>query len=589
MHFGTSWLLPLLAGAVTWHQGTSPNDVVQSVEELLIKHGKSDGEAHDKASCWCQSQTTEKSEAIESMRQDIDSLSSEIQEQSAVNSQLDIEVGQHQQDLDTNEHSLAQAKELRENDAERFSDQQQSHIQSIQQLDAALTAINGHHSTDVMLGMLRSITTRHVHTGKARGALIQLEARLQGTSSPEVISGVLKQMKTEFTADLEDMRQKELADKDRHEGLTSAKTTEINSLKKQMLSKKQRLAKGKVDVGYKQEQLDRSQKLLSAEMQLTVSLKAFCTRSDESFQSRQEAQQAALVALSSAQAELAGAQFLSVSGKRVELTSSGVFDDDGANLLCDAALNIVDRAYRSRAKEACDKAKSGAVQDAAETVEALMDDLKAAQQDASNKQKECLSAIHDVQEEASTAAEDDSAKAAVTQSDKQSADSQIAFVQSQAASADNAKTKLQEIQSVQHMVFQELQHSEARAAGLLRQVAGRASSSAATHVNEAIGHTQQLLEAAEAFEANSGKDVQTISGLLDNVISVANKVLIPLRMMSATSEEEAIAIKEDSNAHAHSLRPTCDAAALGSKVQTFQSYLSQLSKAAESLAYESLR
>ena len=235
------------------------------------------------------------------------------------------------------------------------------------------------------MAQLRSLARKQPKGRRATSLLQQLGGQKAG-QSPDMVYGVVKQMKATFSEDLEDMRTQEATASERHEGLVDAKSQEIAALKKQLMDKKSRLAKSKVQGANRAQQKERSEKLLDAQSEVLGSMRELCQRNEESFEARQEARQGELVALSSAQAELAGAQLLSVGARGM---------GGGVDALCSAALEITDKAWRARAKEACEKGRAGAAQDAADATESLTSDLRAAAKEAAKEKEECSQSIQD--------------------------------------------------------------------------------------------------------------------------------------------------------------------------------------------------
>ena len=116
--------------------------------------------------------------------------------------------------------------------------------------------------------------------------LLQQLGGQKAGQSPDMVYGVVKQMKATFSEDLEDMRTQEATASERHEGLVDAKSQEIAALKKQLMDKKSRLAKSKVQGANRAQQKERSEKLLDAQSEVLGSMRELCQRNEESFEAR---------------------------------------------------------------------------------------------------------------------------------------------------------------------------------------------------------------------------------------------------------------------------------------------------------------
>lgn len=558
---------------------------MQTVQDAMEAAGKKDEEAHEKTGCFCQTILAEKQGTVDKMQQQLTGLGHDIDEQQASSSKLEMEIKMHQEELDSNSQALATAVALRKSDEEKFTEDEQSHTQSVEQLKNALRALKKHNSIDLALIAIRSVRKRSAVTRGGRISLLQLQRSSRGLQSndPAMVAGVVQRMMTTFSTELRDMRDDEVVAKTRHEGLVSAKSSEIRTQKKHVLEKKQRLASNKVNLGYKSQIQTRAQKVLDANVQLLSVLKDACQNNDDSFQKRKDALQAETVALAEVQTALAGAQFLSVA-----IASHS--RNDGADKLCSVASEIQNDSWRERAKAACNKARTGATQAAAEDVEELETDIHQAQEEASRKQDECTQQIRGAQEESEIAEKQESAEANFVGSEQQSAQEQIDDLTSQSDGADKAKSDYAQLVATQKEALQSLRIATSRGEEALKTAGERARSEPATSkINEAIAQADKLMQVADDYAASSGKSVQEVSSKTDSVRLAAGKALIPLRMLKAESEESAINIKEESESRAHAGAPKCDINKLGAETARLKSYRFKLGRAAESLAWETLR
>jgi len=559
-----------------------PSEAVQRVQEQLEAAAKQDENANEKAGCFCQTNLAEKQQTVDNMQSQLTQLSHDIDETTARISQLDVEVKMHGEELESNTNALSKAEAIRQKDLEKFTDEQQSHADSIDQLKSALDAINKHGAVDVALIAVKKVTRRFAgRTEKQQ--LVQLQRHLRGKSSPAEVTGVLQHMIGTFGKSLQELRDDEVEAKSRHEDIVAAKSQEIRSQKKHMLGKQQRLAKSKVSLGFNQQIKDRSEKLLESNIKLLNSFKQLCQRSDDSFTVRRDAVQAEIEALSSAQAELAGASLLSVS--------EGV-RGDGAEKLCSAAIEIQEKDWKERAQAACKTARkpdTGSKQAAADSIEELETDIREAQDEAARKQDDCTKEIQGAQDAASMAAREESAEANFVGSEQQSAEEQIQDLTLQGEHADKAKSDFDQVSTGQQKAVQALRVATSRGKEILTSAADRAGMPAAGNINQAIGFSEKLMSEADSFASDLQSEKQELSALCDNVRLTAGKVMIPLRLMKADSEEEVIAIKENGESRAEARAPKCDATDLAAKVAKLKNYRYMLGKAAEKLAWETLR
>jgi len=584
---GRRCLVLLLAGFSLVSAGRpSPSAAVQAAQDQLQAAAKTDEEAADKSGCFCQTNLAAKQQTVENMQEQLTQLSHDIDQSTARNSQLDIEIKMHKDELDTSTSALATANALREKDLAKFQDESQGHTQSIDQLQQALSALSfSQLSSSIALTKHRALiavrkVARRVTGGMQRKQLLRFQRSLGGKSDPAVVSGVLKQMVGTFSRDLQGLKDDEIQAKNRHEGIVSAKTQEIMSQKKGMLGKQQRLAKSKVTLGFNKQINERSGPLLDANIALLNTLKQVCKRSEDSFTARRDAVQAEIEALSASQAALAGASFLSVGGRE---------QGDGVEKLCAASIEIQEQSWKKQAQAACKQARQGSKPAAADAVESLESDIREAQDEAARKQDDCMRDVQGAQNAASNAASQQSAEANFVGSEQQSSEEQLRELTSQSENADKSKAAYGEVVAAQQKAAQAFRVATSQGQESLKNAAGRAAVPAASKINEAISQSQKLQTEADNFVGGLDAQAQELSGECDAVRAAAGKVMIPLRLMRADSEEDAIAIKENGDARIHAMSPKCDAGALGAEVAKLKGYRSMLGKAAEGLAWESLR
>lgn len=565
--------------AVSTRGAASPAKVLGPISAKTSAEGDQDKDAFDKVACWCKTNLAEQERVVSDMGQDIEMLGHDLAAQSAGDMVLDSQLKSHEEELANSLNSLDTVKAIRDKDHQKFQETEQSQTQSLKSLDGALEALTNGRSPDLSLAQLRSLARKQPKGCRATSLLQQLGGQKAG-QSPDMVYGVVKQMKATFSEDLEDMRTQEATASERHEGLVDAKSQEIAALKKQLMDKKSRLAKSKVQGANRAQQKERSEKLLDAQSEVLSSMRELCQRNEESFEARQEARQGELVALSSAQAELAGAQLLSVGARGM---------GGGVDALCSAALEITDKAWRARAKEACEKGRAGAAQDAADATESLTSDLRAAAKEAAKEKEECSQSIQDAKNEFADASQRQEAEAGEISSDKSTAESQIEAINQQASRAEKAKADLAEGRGAQHEVLQSIRMSSVHAVELLKRAAGASGGAAAGKINEAIALNEKLSEAANVYDQQAAADVEQVDGLLDKMRLAAGKALIPLKLLKADSEEDAVKLHEENKELAHAAAPQCDVSALAAKTQTINGYIAKLGDAAESLAYDALR
>lgn len=582
------WLLgPPPASAVRSREaGLAPSlgARLQKVREILESEDDQDKKVSERMACWCKTGLAEKRRYAEDLSQQSDSLLHEVQAKTAENARLATELEQHRAELQDSEESLSKAAAIREKAARKFSEEHTLTSQSINQLDGALEALRSSHGHE--LSVVQQMRRLLDGSRQAKqGSMLQLRRRLDSASSPQVVYGVLKQMRQTFEANLKDMQEDDSLMKSRHDELSQAKAQEIETIKRQVAAKQQRVAEGGLHVSRQKEVMERTGKLLEATRTLLSAMDKACDGSDKASQERQTLRQQSLVALSAAQAELAGAQLLATSAAQGRASGGGPQD------LCLLASSLSEQRWRERAQAACAAAKAGRTQEAAEAAEGLEEDIKQAVESTSSELEQCGRAHQELASQHARAAEEADVRARVIGSTKHGADSQIDEVEAQAGLCQKAKTELSEIRQATQAMLHSIQADAGRIATLLRAASSSAPTLAVTKLNEVTAGTEKLAQAAASFGGSSERDAQEVGAALDGALQAASKALIPLRLIRADAEEAAASVHEEQerSAHTASKGPACDSAALSAKVQRLQGHVKSLEDATVALAWGSLR
>eukprot|EP00747_Dinoflagellata_sp_TGD_P024520 gnl/TRDRNA2_/TRDRNA2_130605_c0_seq3.p1 gnl/TRDRNA2_/TRDRNA2_130605_c0~~gnl/TRDRNA2_/TRDRNA2_130605_c0_seq3.p1 ORF type:complete len:593 (+),score=204.49 gnl/TRDRNA2_/TRDRNA2_130605_c0_seq3:74-1852(+) len=583
-------LLPLVVDAAVAPKAV---DAVQALSQHLDEEGNKDKEAHDKLGCWCETKTSEEKQVISDLQQSLTQLGHDIDAQSAGVARMSSELDRHEDELATNQQALDTAEALRTKEADKFAEEETSQQTSLSSLDDALTALKSPGGGGAAL--LQKVSKMSGHSKGSQSLLLQLNSQLRGHQSPDVVQGVLERMKANFADDLKDMQREEKISKERHEGLRTAKTDQINALSEQIGKKKQRIANDKAQMVQKKRQQETSQKLLDAHMQLSGPLQSLCEESQKSFEARQEERQAEVIALSEALTELQGATLISVKQhgmSQAQRRLDPLLDpNSGAHDLCAASLEVVEQPWRKQVKAACKQATDGQMQDAADAAEQIEEDLKVALKETNDDAEKCREGISEANAHADAAEKDASVDMDVASSNKEEADSTISSFESQGKGSQDAKTSLNDALSAQREVLKSIQMAATHAQDVLHKVADTSGvESAKAHLMEAVQHSEKLVSLATEDPAAKSDGAAEVSGLFDGVTQAANKALIPLRLLRADAEEDAISAKDEEKTQKSLHRgPSCNVEDLAAKAKKIEGYITVLQKAAESLAYEALR
>lgn len=586
---GIFWALLLTQGCPLT-VGESPNVAkkLQELQDRLGKEAEDDKNAHDKIGCWCETYKKEWQESVSDLSSRIDSLEHDIKATEAATTQASLELEDHKKEFEDGQQDLAKASSIREKDADAFSSQEGEHVASISSLEDALAALSKSHGHE-MVFMAEASIARIAKRHKSAAVFLQKLGGLRSEQSPDVVQGILKQMKSTFTENLDQMRQDEEKDQATFDSIKAAKSTELGALKKQMLRKQQEEAQGKMTIANKNKEKATAEKVLEESRELVYQINGLCDAEDKSFTDRTAERQAEIVALSSAQSEMAGAQFLSVSKRSVQPHFGIPMPGTAAGDMCEAAMEIVEEEWRAKAKNACETAKAGKSQEAADAASNLQSDIQAAQEKAKTEQNECAASVQEANDATAEAAKEASIEKDSAASDQGDAEANLDGFNQQSASCDKAVSELNEARSAQGAVLQQILTNNQFAAEVLQKAAKTAPQPAQAKLQEAGQHSEKVTASAKDSDAKEQDAVQKLIGVFQDTQRALSKAVIPLKMAKAEAEENVIAAKEEGESAVHLNKATCNPSALAEKVQKLAKYDSALGKAAESLAYDSLR
>jgi len=566
--------------------GKSSVDAVKEIQQRLEKEADADKDATEKLGCWCQKYVDDKQQMVENSRAELDNLGHDIDAKTASSQQLDVEMGQHQSDLEDNQRALDTAKALREKEAQKFADDEQSHVQAVDALSGAMTALKSDHAHDAEIKMEALFAQNAAFLQmKGKGMMARLRGAVGAKQTPDMVYGTLKQMQSTFTKQLDDMRHDESRAVQSHDELYAAKNAEINSLKKQLLDKKVRASSLKVEISQQSEQKDRSRTLLEANVAALAEMKDLCSASADAAEERQGARQAEVQRLADALTDLVGAELLAVhtAQKQAPDVKSVVGD------LCLAAAGISNRDWNQRAKQACKKAQGGSLQEAADDLESLKDDIGVTLSNTTSEKQQCQQEGEDAKREAASAAEATEAEANEVASDKAADENSLKSIDEQVTSAQQAQEDLASATSALSQVMQQIHAGAVHDENVLEKVKATAPTAAAAKLEDAVKSADKLVEAAGAFDKAHAEKVQTSNELLQAVVRAGKKAEIPLKLMRADAEEHEVKITEDQHADARLARASCDLPSLALKEQKLQGYIKQLGDASEGLTWQFLR
>merc|ERR1719412_1751525 len=308
--------------------------LLKDMLKQLEKEAEEDEEIYDKMACWCETNDKEKTKSIAEAEARIETLTTKIEELTAVSARLNTEIKNLEKEVAQNQDSLNKATALREKQLAEFNAEEKDMLEAISALKAAITVLSKHHGESLLqvprshiMGVAATLQHElHQHSSLLQGVLSPSERRAAASfvQSPQdyfdasptfkqsyapqsgEIFGILRQMRETFEANLSASQKEEMQNQKAYSELKAAKEEEIAAGQAQIDSKTQELAttdeknaQAKVDV-------EDTKASLSADEQFLLMLKEKCQMTDKEWEERQKTRQLEMQAVSKALAVLSG-------------------------------------------------------------------------------------------------------------------------------------------------------------------------------------------------------------------------------------------------------------------------------------------
>merc|ERR1719201_257690 len=261
---------------------------------------------YDKLSCWCKVNGDGKGTAVEIAEGKVADLTSRISSLTAKSSELEESIKKVESEVAANMQALDTATSMREEALSKFREEEKDMLVSITSLKNALVVLEKNLDTSFLQmsagvkANVRANVRDVISKSKADDILQQilnptdrdtLTAFVQGgakAGSPQggEIMGILKQMKTEFEANLADMQSDEKKAVTEFGELKAAKTSEISAGEEMAKEKTALLGKTKVQLAAAKEDLEDTTSAMEADQAFLVDLKERCSVSDAEWEER---------------------------------------------------------------------------------------------------------------------------------------------------------------------------------------------------------------------------------------------------------------------------------------------------------------
>lgn len=355
---GAAAVVALAAASVATTQGRNASSPAEDVAKLLqqIKAEVETELANDTAvykenKQWCDSSIAASEAAVQLANDRDQQLMTQVETSTQTKAQLEVQIERLKSELAKEQQSLEQSTAIRENDAEKFRDNEKELLESISSLKHALVVLDSRYNkTDSRnytaeqeklaqekLALSGNATALVKVAGEVQRALSSLPAEdaaaLASSSSGAVLQdflakpsefgglstlslgaevtagpsasgqqifGILQQLLVTFQEDLKAAQDRESSGNETYVNLRDTKKTQIDALSQSLILKEQQLAQGSVTNAQAKEDLASVRASREAEVKYLMSLQAQCRDIEYEFQARNRTRHEEVASLSEA-------------------------------------------------------------------------------------------------------------------------------------------------------------------------------------------------------------------------------------------------------------------------------------------------
>jgi len=277
-------------------------NLLRDMKAQLEKEAEKDEEVYEQVACWCKTNDKEKTQAIATANQQIDELSTSIEENTAKVAQLETDIEKLTKEVVEKKNTLEKASDIRAKEGFEFSLGEKDSLQTIGSLGGAVSALGNAHggsafSQQSLLQtqqIIRQHSEKHERMFSAPQHMLVLSFLQQTVAaksySPQsgAIFGILKGMKESFETNLVSARDDEEHAAKEFGALKTAKTSEMSAATKQIDDNTAESADTRVKLSNAKNDLKDTRATLKADTAFLADLKEKCASMDKQWEQRQK-------------------------------------------------------------------------------------------------------------------------------------------------------------------------------------------------------------------------------------------------------------------------------------------------------------
>jgi len=266
--------------------------MLQNIQKKVEQEGEADEELHKKFMCYCKTGSGQLEASIADAEAKIEAVAAETKELTGQKAQLEQDLEAHKADRSAAKGAIAEAEKLREKEAGEFASfkaEQETNIAAIGKAVAALEKGAGGaflQTSSSQVQVLRNLVqNRDMLDADRQDIMAFLQGGEESDYAPQSgqITGILKQLGDEMSADLAEATKTEEAAIQSFNELTAAKTKEIDAATTAIEAKSTRLGEVSVQIAEAKGDLGDTEDSLADDKKFLADLEKNCATAEEKY------------------------------------------------------------------------------------------------------------------------------------------------------------------------------------------------------------------------------------------------------------------------------------------------------------------
>eukprot|EP00747_Dinoflagellata_sp_TGD_P152129 gnl/TRDRNA2_/TRDRNA2_177268_c4_seq17.p1 gnl/TRDRNA2_/TRDRNA2_177268_c4~~gnl/TRDRNA2_/TRDRNA2_177268_c4_seq17.p1 ORF type:complete len:694 (+),score=258.91 gnl/TRDRNA2_/TRDRNA2_177268_c4_seq17:99-2180(+) len=396
------------AGAAARHRANPVRKIVtllQGLNDKVTAEGKKQEELHEKFTYYCKNSESSLGASVEASKKKIPELQSEIEGETSSSAQLKEDLKGHKADSDAAKKAMAEATVIRQKENKAFLASSASSKTNLAALDKAIAGIEA--GSKSFLQTAAAATIKNIAFASTDMSDVDrqdLLAFLSGESSDgeyvasgNEVLGIMKQLKDDMAANLEDATATEKAAVASYEELLSAKTKQVESLTTMIEDKISRVGRMAVKTAAAKNDLSDTKKALADDSKFLADVSKECSEKAAAYEKESTLRTEELLAIADT------IKFLN-SDEALELFKKSLPDAGMSSFMQiqvtykamrDQALDTIKEAKKRHRSTKLDfislalRGKKGGFEQVVKMIDAMKAQLKVDQKDDDDKKAYC--------------------------------------------------------------------------------------------------------------------------------------------------------------------------------------------------------